>query len=306
MLVDLARKVLFGRSGPWQHRRWRHSTNNLMCGKFWIGAALIAATIAGNETCAAEPARSRLAFVDSRQVDVELVLAVDISYSMDPDELALQREGYAQAITSSDFINAVRGGPNGRIAIAYFEWASHADQRIVIPWRIIDGPATATAAATEIMASPIRRGSRTSISGAIDFGTQMLTENSFTGLRQVIDISGDGPNNQGEPVLNARESALKLGIVINGLPIMLKRPVSSALEIEDLDVYFENCVTGGPGSFVVPVKERAKFAEAIRTKMVQEVADRGKGPAMLIAAKARDVSCTVGEQLWRDRHQSKP
>jgi hypothetical protein len=126
-------------------------------------------------------------------VDVELILAVDVSYSMDMDELAIQREGYAQAIVSKEFLQALKTGPNGKIAVTYFEWAASTDQKIIIPWRVIDGPETADAVANEIMKTPIRRASRTSISGAINFAMPLFDENPHRGLRRVIDISGDGP-----------------------------------------------------------------------------------------------------------------
>ena len=191
-------------------------------------------------------------------VDVELILAVDVSYSMDMDELAIQREGYAQAIVSKEFMQALKTLPNGKIAVTYFEWAASNDQKIIIPWRLIDGPETADAVANEIMKTPIRRASRTSISGAINFAMPLFDENPYRGLRRVIDISGDGPNNNGAPVAGAREAALEKGIVINGLPIMVKEPSYSTMDIDNLDWYYEDCVIGGPGSFVVSIKDRDK------------------------------------------------
>ena len=141
-------------------------------------------------------------------VDVELIIAVDVSYSMDMDELAVQREGYAQAIMSTEFLQALRTGPHGKVAVTYFEWAASSDQKIIIPWRVIDGPETADAVATEILKTPIRRASRTSISGAIYFAMPLFDENPYHGLRRVIDISGDGPNNNGAPITPARDEAL--------------------------------------------------------------------------------------------------
>ena len=151
------------------------------------------------------------------------------------------------------------------------------------------------------MKTPIRRASRTSISGAIDFAMQTLAENPHKGLRRVIDISGDGPNNSGEPVLTARDAALAQGVTINGLPVMIKA-ISFGSDIEQLDIYYEDCVIGGPGSFSVAIKERAKFKEAIRTKLILEVAD-AQPHATLVPAQARSprIPCTIGEQLWRDR-----
>jgi hypothetical protein len=239
---------------------------------------------------------------DAQSVDVELILAVDVSYSMDMDELAIQREGYAQAIQSKEFLQALKAGPNGRIAVTYFEWAASTDQKIIIPWRLIDGPETADAVAAEIMKTPIRRASRTSISGAIGFAMPLFEENPYHGLRRVIDISGDGPNNNGGPVTVARDTALEKGIVINGLPIMVKEPSYSTMDIDNLDYYYEDCVVGGPGSFVIAIKDREKFKEAIRTKLLMEVAGRTpERPVVRVADKEARVNCLIGEKIWQDR-----
>ena len=269
-----------------------------------IGAALVAAGLVGGDVASvAAPSAPQFAqkTVDA-QVDIELVLAVDVSYSMDLDELAVQREGYAQAVTSSEFLKALKSGPHGKVSITYFEWAAAHDQKVIIPWRVVDGPESADAVAAEIMKAPLRRASRTSISGAINFGMQLFGENPFKGLRKVIDISGDGPNNNGEPVLIARDAALEKGITINGLPVMVKQASYATMDIEQLDIYYEDCVIGGPGSFMVVIKDRARFKEAIRTKLTLEVAEHQR-PAVVIPAQAKTqrISCTAGEQLWRER-----
>ena len=271
--------------------------------RWWIsiGAALIAAALAGDVAGIAAPRAPQLAQKSAdAQVDVELVLAVDVSYSMDLEELAIQREGYAQAVTSPEFLNALKGGPHGKVAVTYFEWAASTDQKIVIPWRIIDGPETADAVAAEIMKAPLRRASRTSISGAINFGMQLLADNPYKGLRRVLDVSGDGPNNDGEPVLIARDAALAKGVTINGLPVMVKQTPS--MDIEKLDIYYEDCVIGGSGSFVVPIKEKVKFKEAIRTKLILEVAGLRPEPAVVPAQALQPrIPCTIGEQMRRQR-----
>ena len=274
-----------------------------------IGAVLVAGAIAGGDVAgvaAPNPTHqqtSRSADKDSAPlVDVELVLAVDVSYSMDMDELAIQREGYAQAIVSKEFLQALKSLPNGKISVTYFEWAASNDQKIIIPWRVIDGPETADAVADEIMKTPIRRASRTSISGAIYFAMPLFEANPYRGLRRVIDISGDGPNNNGLPIIPARDTALAKGITINGLPIMVKEPSYSTMDIENLDWYYEDCVIGGPGSFVVPIKDRDKFKEAIRTKLLLEVAGRTPERRVIPAAeKEPRVSCLIGEKIWQDR-----
>jgi len=270
-----------------------------------IGAVLVAGAMAGGDVAgiAAPSPTNHLADKDAvSSVDVELALAVDVSYSMDMDELAIQREGYAQAIISKEFLQALKTGPTGKIAITYFEWAASSDQKIIIPWRVIDGPETADAVANEIMKTPIRRASRTSISGAINFAMPLFDENPYRGLRRVIDISGDGPNNNGAPVTGARDEALAKGITINGLPIMVKEPSYSTMDIDNLDFYYEDCVIGGPGSFVVSIKDRDKFKEAIRTKLLLEVADRTPArPMVPVAEKEPRVSCLIGEKIWQDR-----
>jgi len=235
-------------------------------------------------------------------VDVELVLAVDISYSMDPEEQALQREGYQQALTSPDFLRALREGINGKIAVTYFEWAGNFDRRVIVPWRLIDGPESAAAFAAEIGRSVFRRGMRTSVSGAIEFGQPMFDSSGYRGVRRVIDISGDGANNQGTPVEQARDKAVAAGITINGLPIMLKRPRWTTMDLDNLDEYFEDCVIGGPGAFLVPVREREKFREAIRRKLVLEIAQVPAMPKVVpVQASRPKVDCMIGEKLWRQR-----
>src|SRR5690606_23484580 len=198
----------------------------------------------------------------------------DISYSMDPDELALQRDGYAKALTSREFMQALRQGIHGKVAVIYFEWAGASEQKIVVPWRLIDGPETADSVANEILQAPIRRAARTSISGALLFGAALFEMSGFRGIRRVIDVSGDGANNHGQLVTAARDEVVSKGITVNGLPILLKRPSYTTMDIELLDEYYEDCVIGGPGAFVVPVRERQKFVEAIRTKLVLEIAGR--------------------------------
>jgi hypothetical protein len=221
---------------------------------------------------------------------------------MDLDELAVQREGYAQAIVSKEFLQAMKTGPNRKLAVTYFEWSASSDQKIIIPWRVIDGPESADAVAAEIMKTPVRRGSRTSISGAITFAMPLFDENPYRGLRRVIDISGDGPNNNGAPVAGARAAALEKGITINGLPIMVKEPSYSTMDIDNLDLYYEDCVIGGPGSFVVSIKDRDKFKEAIRSKLILEVADRAPERRIVPAAeKEPRVPCLIGEKIWEER-----
>jgi Protein of unknown function (DUF1194) len=235
-------------------------------------------------------------------VDVELIIAVDVSYSMDPEEQALQREGYVQALTSREFMQALREGANGKIAITYFEWAGQFDQKVIMPWRLIEGPESADGVAAEIAAAPYRRASRTSISGGLLFAKPLFDHSGYRGLRRVIDVSGDGANNAGAVIVPTRDDVLAAGITINGLPIMLKRPARGTMDIENLDVYYEDCVIGGPGAFVVPIHERKQFIEATRTKLVLEVS--GREPERRVIPASADkprISCTIGEKMWQER-----
>ena len=225
-------------------------------------------------------------------VDVELVIAVDVSNSMDPEEQALQREGYILGLTSREFLQALREGGYGRIAITYFEWAGYYDQKIILPWRLIDGPESAKAVTEEIKRAPYRRAPRTSIYGALQFAKPLFDSSGYNGLRRVIDVSGDGTNNMGPPVTIMRDAVVTAGITINGLPIMLSRPYGSGTDIANLDVYYEDCVTGGPGAFVVAIKEREQFRDATRTKLVQEIASRPTKPRVVpVQARSPRVYC---------------
>jgi hypothetical protein len=236
-------------------------------------------------------------------VDVELVLAVDVSYSMDPEEQALQREGYMAAITSQEFLRALRQGMHAKVALTYVEWAGSHHTQVIVPWRLIEGPESADSFAAEIGRARYTRASRTSVSTALLFGAAQFENSGFRGLRRVIDVSGDGVNNNGPLVTDARDEVLAKGITINGLPIMFKRPTWSMMDIDHLDQYFEDCVIGGPGSFVIPIKQRDQFKEAIRTKLVLEIAGIVPEPRVIPAAARNPprVSCTIGEQIWQQR-----
>ncbi|MGL4496247.1 MAG: DUF1194 domain-containing protein [Beijerinckiaceae bacterium] len=266
-----------------------------LCMAAWGGPAQLAAQ---NAPPASEP-------ID---VDVELVIAVDISYSMDLEELALQREGYAQAFRSAEIKNAIANGQLGRIAVTYFDWADSHNQQVVVPWTVIANAEDAESFADKIAAQPIRRARRTSISGAIDFGVKQIKDSPFRGTRQVIDVSGDGPNNSGTPVAPARDAAVQAGITINGLPIVLKR--GGWGDIDSLDLYYEDCVIGGPRAFMVPIRSREEFLPAIRQKLLLEIADLqpprfglNTHGARIEPAQARQTrpDCMVGERQWRQR-----
>jgi hypothetical protein len=275
---------------------------------FWGGSCIAAAAVFVIATFAVvgNVAQSLPLLADKSTsvmpVDVELVLAVDISYSMDPDEQALQREGYRLALTSKEFLQALREGVNGRIAITYIEWAGQNDQEVIMPWRLIDGPEAADAVAAEIGRAPYRRASRTSISGGLKFSSKLFDNSGYRGLRRVIDVSGDGANNSGSLVAPTRDEIVAAGITINGLPLVLKRPFSGMMDIGRLDIYYEDCVIGGPGAFVVPIRDRSEFIRATRTKLVLEIAGRTPEPRVIPAsADTPRIPCTIGERLWQER-----
>ena len=221
--------------------------------------ALLAGAVAAGIGFAAPYGPQLFAQRSGMPVDVELVLAVDVSYSMDPEEQELQREGYIAAITSPEFMGALRQGMHAKVAMTYFEWAGSHHTQVIVPWRLIDNPETADGFAADIARAKYTRASRTSVSTALLFGASLFDSSGFRGMRRVIDVSGDGVNNNGPPVTVARDEVLAKGITINGLPIMLKRPMSSTMDVDNLDVYFEVCVIGGPGSFVIPIMERDQF-----------------------------------------------
>ncbi|WP_411032590.1 DUF1194 domain-containing protein [Shinella sp. BYT-45] len=244
-------------------------------------ALLMSLTAAGAEIAASD-----------QEVDVELVLAVDVSGSMDLEEAEVQRAGYVDALRHPDFINAVRDGLTGRIAISYFEWAGTIRDSSHIPWQVISGPEDANAFAALLEARPISTRRGTSISGAIAYGAKLFDANGYSGMRRVIDISGDGPNNFGAPVTPARDAATSLGIIINGLAIMI-RPSAA---FGSLDDYYSNCVIGGPGAFVLPVQEPEDFSIAIRRKLILEVSG-AEPPARVVRTAGEAVDCMIGEKL---------
>ncbi len=237
--------------------------------------------------------------VQPTEVDLELVLAVDISRSMDFDELALQRAGYVEAFRHPEVIAAIGSGLTGRIAVTYLEWAGAATQIHRVPWTLVDGRDSAHALADAIAAAPLSRERGTSISGGLAMAAGLLAASPFAGMREVIDVSGDGPNNVGPPVLQARQAVLERGVTINGLPIML-RPGGGFFNLHDLDVYYEHCVIGGPAAFLVTVESPERFAVAIRRKLVLEIAGRKPQlmPAQAITVED-EYDCLIGEKLRR-------
>lgn len=218
------------------------------------------------------PARAQ----DRTQIDLALVLAVDISGSIDPDEARLQREGYVEAFRDPLIVKAILGGNNGRIAVAYYEWSDSWVQKLLVDWTLLDSEAAIEGFVRRLSNAPISIARRTSISGAIRFAIPLFGRVPYETDRKVLDISGDGSNNDGGLVTDLRHDALKERIVINGLPIMNDRPNPFGFPSEtDLDAYYLHCVTGGPRSFVEVARNFEDFPRAIRKKLLQEVSDIG-------------------------------
>ena len=232
-------------------------------------------------------------------VDLELVLAVDVSGSIDTSEAGLQRQGYIQALTSPEVIGAATGGPFGRIAVSYLEWAGAGHVRLVAGWHLIDGLPAAETLAARLAEADTVSGQRTSISGAVMFALPLFRGNGYAGTRRVIDLSADGPNNNGLPVLAARDAASAAGVSVNALAILNDRigPYGYPV-LEDLDVYFEECVVAGPGAFVLVAQGFGDFGAAIRRKLVLEIA--GLTPLRPGVRRARGYDCLIGERQLDD------
>ncbi len=247
-------------------------------------------------------------------VDLELVLAVDVSLSIDSAEALLQRQGYVRAFRDPLVIEAIGAGILGRIAVIYFEWANSAHTQLVVDWSLIESPAGAEAFARALEGRRPGPAHYTSISGAIDFGARLFDDNGFEGTRRVIDVSGDGPNNWGDLVVHARDRAVARNITINGLPILdLSSGPFSRYNIPNLDLYYRDCVIGGPASFIVVAEGFEAFADAIRRKLILEIAGlvpagpppgRGLQRAQVDDGDARiSPPCDIGEQILRSRNE---
>lgn len=207
-------------------------------------------------------------------VDLELVLAVDVSGSVDKVEARLQRQGYVAAMAHPRVIEAIEYGSLGRIAVTYVEWANELHHEVVVDWTLVSDTASAETFAAALSEAPLATARWTSISGAIDNGAGLFEGNGFRGTRRVIDVSGDGYNNRGRPVTGARDDAVARGITINGLPIVNERPNPwGGPPARDLDLYYQDHVIGGPGAFMIVAESFDDFASAILSKLILEIAD---------------------------------
>lgn len=248
----------------------------------YLRIGLLAATV----LFAALPAADTIA--QTNEVDVQLVLAVDISGSMDATEQRAQREGYVQAFRNPDVQRAIVNGLLGRIAVTYVGWAGADTQIVFVPWTLIDSKAAADNFADRLGRVPLGTFRGTSISQALIFSAGLFGKSGYSSARRTIDISGDGPNNNGIAVERARAAVLAGGVTINGLPLIL--PGHDASSTLDLDIYYKNCVIGGPGAFHFTVTKIEEFPTAIRRKLIQEIADYEAPQSPLVPAQAQSQS----------------
>jgi hypothetical protein len=226
--------------------------------------------------------------VRAEDVDVALVLVTDVSRSVDDSEYKLEKDGYSNAFTNSKVIEAIQGGPLGKIAVAYVEFASSFEVRTVLDWTVIKDRPSAQAFTQHLIEAPRSFWGRTSISAGIDEAVQLLAENSLNATRRVIDVCGDGTNNAGREAADARDDAVKAGITINGLAIINDHPMAwTFAHVQPpggLAKYYRENVAGGPGSFVLEVHDFHSFGEAMTRKLMEEIAS---GPAKPQFAAAR-------------------
>ena len=250
----------------------------------WAGLAALTSTVAA-----------------ALEVDGELVLAVDVSTSMDTAEHQVQREGYLAALADPFFLRAVQAGSWARVAITYVEWAGPDEQAVLLPWTLLAGEADARLIAERLREVPPQgRSGGTSISGVLAFAAGLFEASAYRGRRHVIDLSGDGFNNIGEPLPAVRDSLVGRGITINGLAIMLGDAATPQAPLPGLDTYFEHCVIGGPGAFAIVVASLSDMAETIRQKLILEVAGRpARHEGRLVPIMAEAIDCEIGEQQSR-------
>jgi hypothetical protein len=223
------------------------------------------------------PLGNMSARADEGQVDVLLVLAADVSRSVDEKEFKLQREGFANAVVDARVVRAMTMGPKGRVAVAFVEWASEFEQRVVVDWMVVSSAKDAEALAARIRDAPRSFWGRTSISAAIDFSMKLLARSPFQGERRVIDISGDGTNNSGPDVSAVRDAAIAANdVTINALVILSEEPLPTnpthTHPHGGLKAYFENSVIGGPGAFAVEAQTFEAFGQALINKLIKEIA----------------------------------
>jgi hypothetical protein len=238
-------------------------------------------------------------------VDLALVIATDVSYSVDENEAHFQRQGAVTAFRSPEVVLAIQSGPHGRIAVAYIDFATAGANKIIADWHVVNDKASADGFADILEAAPRTLGVNTSISSGIELAEHLLDTVGYTAVKRMIDVSGDGPNNEGHLIERAREHALSKGIIINGLPIMTPADQFDIYYLPDLDKYYAGCVIGGPGSFIQIAHGFEDLARALRRKLIQEISDATtptRGQFIKVAATTSphavyEKGCDIGERM---------
>jgi len=245
-----------------------------------------------------------------QQVDVALVIATDVSYSVDEDEARFQREGAIAAFRSPDVVKAIEAGSLGRIAVAYIDFSSYSTNKLIVNWQVVHDKESADAFADALAIARRTLGVQTSISSGLEMAASLLETSGFTATKRVIDLSGDGPNNEGHLVDRVRDEIVAKGIAINGLPIMTEADKFDVYYLPDLDKYYAGCVIGGPGAFIQVARGFEDLARAIRRKLILEISDAGrpanpllvnvaatKGGSSLAKRPVYEKGCDIGERM---------
>ena len=240
------------------------------------------------------PAGDARAGGGGEKVDLELVIATDVSYSVDENEAKLQRQGVAEAFLSPEIVRAIEAGSIGRIAVAYLDFAERNTTHVLVPWHVIHDKDSAAEFAQALIKVPRTFGVNTSISNGIELATRVIDAASFEATQKTIDVSGDGPNNEGSLVVPARDAAVNKGITINGLPIVTEADQFDVYYLPDLDKYYRGCVIGGPHAFIQVAHGFEDFSRAVRRKLVLEISDASRPQPNPLVVK---VAATEGHPV---------
>lgn len=245
--------------------------------------------------------QSQTGAAPAEDVDLALVIATDVSYSVDEHEAQFQRQGAVAAFRDAEVVKAIQSGPRGRIAVAYIDFATIGANRVIAGWHLVHDKASAAAFADILEAAPRTLGVNTSISSGIEMAETLLETSGYTAAKRMIDISGDGPNNEGHLVTRARDDAIAKGIIINGLPIMTPADKFDIYYLPDLDKYYAGCVIGGPGSFIHVAHGFEDLERALRRKLIQEISSAPPNSLLMRVASSPpadyEKGCDVGERM---------
>jgi hypothetical protein len=273
------------------------------CKVLWrLGLSILAAgMLAGSSAGAA---------LSGEHVDIALVITTDVSYSVDENEARFQREGAIAAFRNAEVIKAIQAGPLGRIAVTYIDFSSYSMNKIIAPWHIVHDAASAEAFADLLAIAPRTLGVQTSISSGLEMAEHLIDTSGYVATKRVIDVSGDGPNNEGHLVDKVRDEIVAKGIVINGLPIMTPADQFDVYYLADLDKYYAGCVIGGNGAFIQVAHGFEDLERALRRKLILEISDAGKAPNPLLVRVAASTprtataphavyekGCDIGERM---------